>query len=116
MKIAEAVVLVEKLVDSELARLRRKNFPELDSVSVRVEIVDPEDSEKYGEFLGVPLAEYSVFDSGVLGNEIVVFARPLVADFGSGAELEKQVRITLLHEFGHALGMSEAEVERRGLE
>ncbi|MFH0834015.1 MAG: metallopeptidase family protein [Patescibacteria group bacterium] len=116
MKTADAVALVEKLVERELARLRRKNFPEVDAAVVRVEIADPEDAEKYGEFLGVPLAEFSIHDSGELPNEIVIFAAPLVRDFGTGVELEKEVRITILHEFGHLLGMSEAEVEARGLE
>jgi len=115
VKDAAAIALVETIIDRELARLRRKKFPALDSASVRVEICDPEDPAKYGEFDGVPLAEFSVNDSGELGNEIVIFARPLVADFGADAELEHEVRITILHEFGHALGMDEAEVERRGL-
>ena len=46
---------------------------------------------------------------------IVVFYVNLMAMCRDDAELEEQLRITLLHEIGHALGLDEDEVDALGL-
>ncbi len=46
---------------------------------------------------------------------IVVFYANLMATCRDDAELEEQLRITLLHEIGHALGLDEDEVDALGL-
>lgn len=112
---AADLALVRALVEKEMQRLRRKKFPHLDACTIRVVWIDRADPERYGEFSGTPLAEYSVYDSGQM-NEILLFAKPLIADFGRGARLQKEVRITLLHELGHAIGFDEDDLAARGLD
>ena len=75
----------------------------------------PEDDDRYGEFFGVPLCFSAPSAEGGGQPEIVLFANALVRDFGRGAELTEQVRITLLHELAHAMGEDEDQVAARGL-
>ncbi len=46
---------------------------------------------------------------------IVIFYANLIATCRDEDELEEQLRITLLHEIGHALGLDEDEVDALGL-
>ncbi len=46
---------------------------------------------------------------------IVVFYANLIASCRDEAELEEQLRVTILHEIGHALGLDEDEVDALGL-
>lgn len=110
------LTLVAGLVERELTRFRRKELPHIDAVAIRVLWVCREDPDRYGEFIGTPLADYSVYDSGQLQNEIVVYAKPLIADFGRAQTLAREVRITILHEFGHAFGFDEDDLADRGLD
>ncbi len=107
--------LVEMMVVREVARLRERNFPLIDTLVIRTEWENEEESELYGLFCGTPENEFCVENSGQLPNEIVLYAKTLVADFGHGEVLEKEIRITLLHELGHAFGFSEEELMERGL-
>lgn len=65
--------------------------------------VGASDLERHGELSGVPAAS------------IYLYQRNLERASRSAAELEAEVRITLLHEFGHALGFDEDGVDAMGL-
>jgi predicted Zn-dependent protease with MMP-like domain len=69
--------------------------------------------DKYGEYYGVPAPRQPPYDSGVLPPEIVVFAYPLLRDYPDQEALNKKVRIVIIHEIGHHLGLPEAELRRR---
>ena len=68
---------------------------------------------KYGEYYGIPAPRETPYDSGVLPPEIVIFAFPLLRDYPDQEALNKKVRIVIIHEIGHHLGLSEAELRRR---
>lgn len=70
----------------------------------------------YGMFEGPTLAER---DRAFIAwpSRILLFRRPLEADFGSDPfRLRAEIRRTLLHELGHYFGLSEEALSRLGLE
>jgi predicted Zn-dependent protease with MMP-like domain len=76
--------------------------------------------ELCGYFEGVPKLEQSISDGFALPNRIFVFREGNLAmatnDEGQvdTAELVRQIRITVLHELGHFLGMTEEELTELG--
>lgn len=68
----------------------------------------------YGFYHGIPLPERSVLDSGNLPDRISLYRVPLEEDFRNPGELERQIRMTLLHEIGHYFGMDEEALARFG--
>jgi predicted Zn-dependent protease with MMP-like domain len=66
-----------------------------------------------GLFVGIPLTERSVSDLADLSS-ITLFTRNLERSCSDGAELVEEIRVTLLHEIGHYLGMTEEELEEAG--
>jgi predicted Zn-dependent protease with MMP-like domain len=88
----------------------------LDNVAVLVEEEDGEDPELYGLYTGTPLTERTELGyAGSLPDTIVVYRRPLVADFGAEpAQLRREIRATVLHELGHHFGLDEDEIDELG--
>ncbi len=74
----------------------------------------PPDGTIYGFYQGVPLPERSVSDPYRLPDVISVYQGPLEEDFPEPGELQRQIRITLLHEIGHYFGLDEDALERLG--
>lgn len=71
--------------------------------------------EILGLFVGTPVGEKVYAPSGY-GNVVLLFQRNLERAGANRAEVEQEVRITLLHEYGHYLGFDEEDMERLGLE
>ncbi len=69
-----------------------------------------------GLYTGTPLPERSTLDSGRPPDVIHLFRRNLEFVARDAEELREEIRITLLHEVGHYLGMDEPDLERLGLE
>ena len=67
----------------------------------------------YGLYEGVPLTERGAGYYGVLPDRITIFRGPLERDFAT-QELEKQVRITVVHEIAHYFGFDEERLEELG--
>ena len=88
----------------------------LDNVAIVIEDAPPAGSDVlFGFYEGIPLAERGSHYTLVIPDRIILYRRPLEDEFGDGAELEWQIRVTMLHEIGHHLGLDEAEVEAIGL-
>jgi predicted Zn-dependent protease with MMP-like domain len=69
-----------------------------------------------GLFSGASNADRTTSASGVLPGTIHVFRRN-IEHFGTAREeVVDELRVTLLHEIGHALGMDEDELHQLGLE
>lgn len=74
-------------------------------------------SEILGVFTGASLAERSVEDPwSQLPGTIVLFRRNLERYAFDREQLLTELRITVFHEVGHFLGLSEADLEARGLD
>lgn len=69
--------------------------------------IDPGDG-LYGLYEGVPRTEWGA-DWLAVPNRIVLFRLPLEADFADPDELSDEVRITVLHELAHHLGIDDEE-------
>ncbi len=87
----------------------------LDNVAVMVETEHPEEPDLYGLFDGVPLTEGGPVP-GQLPNRVVIYRRPLEEDFDDPAELEHEIRVTVLHELGHYFGFDEGRLTELGYE
>ncbi len=74
---------------------------------------DPDMGWIYGLYTGIPLDEREGWAPS-LPSTIMVFMEPLVRDFPDEETLRSEVRITVLHELGHHLGMTEDDLDRLG--
>ena len=63
-----------------------------------------------GIYRGVPLSERAGYQL-VTPDVIAVFRKPLLSLCRTHRQVEAEVRLTVLHEFGHFLGLTEEQVE-----
>ena len=77
----------------------------LENIAVVVEDHNPEEPDIYG-----------LFDEPEYGPaKVAIYKRPLVEDFGDDpAELEREIRITVLHELAHYFGIDEERLDELG--
>jgi predicted Zn-dependent protease with MMP-like domain len=79
----------------------------LRNVAVVVEDENPEDPDLFGLW---EADEY-------MPDKITIYRLPLVEEFGHDpAELEREIRITVLHELAHYFGIDEDRLEELGYE
>jgi predicted Zn-dependent protease with MMP-like domain len=76
----------------------------LDNVAVVVEEENRNEPDLYGLF------DWPEF----MPAKIAIYRKPLVEDFDDAAELEEQIRVTVLHELGHYFGMDEDRIADLG--
>ncbi len=76
----------------------------LENLAVVVEDEDPDDPDLFG------LWQADEF----LPDKITIFRKPLVAAFPAPAELEEEIRITVLHELAHYFGIDEDRLDELG--
>jgi predicted Zn-dependent protease with MMP-like domain len=78
----------------------------LENVAVVVEDENPEDPGLFG-----------LYQSDEYGpHTVTIYRRPLEEDFDDPAELEREIRITVLHEVGHYFGLDEERLAELGYE
>ncbi len=74
--------------------------------------IEGDSSDLYGYYEGVPLTEQTPNEPH-FPPRITIFREPLLRDFGSnGAEIVRQIRLTVLHEIGHHFGLEESDLEK----
>ncbi len=103
----------EDVVDAALAELPPEIAAALANVALVVEERNDEEPDLYGLFEGIPLVDGGP-QPGDLPNRIAIYRRPLVEDFPDPAELREEIRITVLHELGHAIGLDEDRLDELG--
>ena len=67
----------------------------------------------FGLFQGWPLTEREGI-GGPLPDRIVIYRQPILRACETREEAIREIRITLLHEVGHYLGMNEEDLHRLG--
>lgn len=72
------------------------------------------DEDLYGLYEGVPRTEYGA-DWTAVPNRITLFRLPLEEDFADPAELAEEVRITVIHELAHHLGIDDDRLDELGV-
>src|SRR5262245_56073426 len=78
----------------------------LENLAVVVEEEDPADPDLFG------LWEADEF----MPDKITIFRRPLVESFADPDQLEREIRVTVLHELGHYFGLDEQRIQELGYE
>ena len=87
----------------------------LENVAVVVEDEHPDDPDLYGLYEGTPLPDRGDM-AGALPDRITIFRLPLEDEFPDPQELEREIRITVLHELGHYFGLDEDRLAELGYE
>ena len=84
-------------------------------VNVAVVVADehPGDPDLFGLYEGVPLPERGN-DAGLMPDRITIYRRPLEEEFPDPDELEREIRITVLHELGHYFGLDDSQLDELG--
>jgi predicted Zn-dependent protease with MMP-like domain len=60
---------------------------------------------------------FGLYQSGDYGpHTVTIYRRPLEAEFHDPFELEREIRITVLHELGHYFGLDEDRLAELGYE
>ncbi len=72
-----------------------------------------EEADLLGLYHGVPLPERQGGEPS-LPDCITIYRRPILRSCSTRAEVVREIRITLWHEVGHYLGMSEEDLHRLG--
>jgi predicted Zn-dependent protease with MMP-like domain len=73
------------------------------------------DDTLYGLYEGVPRTEYGA-DWASVPNRITLFRLPLEEDFPDPDDLAHEVRITVIHELAHHLGIDEGRLGELGVD
>jgi predicted Zn-dependent protease with MMP-like domain len=97
-------VTFEEHVARALDELPPQLAKALENVAVVVEEELPGDPDLFGLWES---AEY-------LPDKITIFRKPLVEAFRDPVELEKEIRITVLHELAHYFGIDEDRLQDLG--
>lgn len=125
MRIAAIPNRYDRLVEIDLAAFEElvadamDEVPEpfasaLDEVAVVVEERAPGHmGPLYGLYHGVPLTAGGPY-SGQLPAHITIYMHPMIDHFAAAGAIVEQVRITVLHELGHHLGLDEDDLDRLG--
>jgi predicted Zn-dependent protease with MMP-like domain len=103
----------EEHVERALAALPPELQAAVRNVEVSVEDEHPDDPDIFGLYEGVPLPERGDW-AGSLPDRIRIFRLPLVDSFPEPAELEEEIRVTVLHELAHYFGLDEDQLENLG--
>jgi predicted Zn-dependent protease with MMP-like domain len=102
----------EHLVGKALASIPEEYRAFLENVVVMTEDEPPDDMpDVMGLYEGVPLVERSIDDS-LLPDCITLYMGPIKRACGTPAEIEAEVRLTVLHEIGHFFGLEESQLEQ----
>jgi predicted Zn-dependent protease with MMP-like domain len=76
----------------------------LSNVAVVVEDENPEEPDLYGLFE----------EDEYMPAKVTIYRLPLEDSFDDPDELEREIRITVLHELAHYFGITEARIEELG--
>jgi predicted Zn-dependent protease with MMP-like domain len=115
----------QRLVDAAIKELPADIRDEVKNVTLIVddlptdqdltEYDPPLDPCLFGLYVGVPLTERSTASLPMLPDTIYIYQRNLERVCEDRETLQREIRITLLHEVGHYLGFDEDDMAERGL-
>jgi predicted Zn-dependent protease with MMP-like domain len=97
----------EEHVTRALDSLPPEIAAKIENVAIVVEDENAEETDLLGLFEG---------GGDYMPDKVTIYRLPLEADFPDPDELEREIRITVLHELGHYFGMDEDRLGRLGYE
>ena len=114
---------MEELVEAALGELPERAQKLLENVPVMVEALPSEvvvgdgfDPRGLGLFAGVPFPEQSALSGPPHLEAVFLYQRNIERVARSTAEVEAEIRTTLLHETGHFFGLDEEDLAEMGLD
>jgi predicted Zn-dependent protease with MMP-like domain len=114
---------LEEIVEAALNELPERAQKLLENVPVVVEdypsedvVADGFDPRGLGLFAGVPFPEHSALSGPPHLEAVFLYQRNIERVARSTAEVEAEIRTTLLHETGHFFGLDEEDLAEMGLE
>jgi predicted Zn-dependent protease with MMP-like domain len=103
----------ERLVGKALDEFPDELWARMTNVAVVVEDEHPGDPTLLGLYEGIPLTDRWDY-AGVLPDRIAVYRIPLCRMCADDDELVCQIRITVLHEFAHHVGLDDRALHDLG--
>lgn len=104
----------EALVTAALDGVPEPFASALRNVAVVVEDRSPPgDPDLFGLYIGIP-PTHGDLPSGALPPRVAIYMHPMLDYCETREELAHEVRVTVLHELGHALGMGEDRLRQLG--
>lgn len=104
----------ESMVADGLDSLHDDMLDQLDNVIFLVEDEPEDGSDVLGIYEGFALTERDTYGYGEQPDRITLYRLNLLTHCESIDELQREIRITLVHEVGHFLGISEARIHELG--
>lgn len=102
-----------ELVGQALDELPDDLWDRLDNVAVVVEDQHPTEPDLLGLYEGIPLTDRWDY-AGVLPDRIAIYRLPLCAMCADERELVEEVKITVVHEIAHHVGIDDHELHELG--
>lgn len=103
----------EDLVAGALDELPPAMVEHFRNVLVLVEDEHLEQPDLLGLYEGIPLTERADY-SGALPDRITLYRLPLCLLADDYDDLAAEIRVTVVHEFGHHMGLDEERLHRLG--
>lgn len=101
--------MVARALDELPEEFRRR----LDNVEIVIEDL-PGRGDLLGLYHGIPQTDRGMGYAGVLPDKITIYQVPIERRAKSPEDLERQVRVTVLHEIAHHFGISDERLRELG--
>jgi len=104
----------EGLVADALDSLPEQLGREFRNVAVLVEDEREGQPDLLGLYEGVPLTERGQWYSGVLPDRVTIFRLPILRRCATYADVVDEVRVTVVHELAHHMGIDDDRLDELG--
>jgi predicted Zn-dependent protease with MMP-like domain len=104
----------EELVTAALDSLPEELGRVFSNVVVLVEDEKPGEPGLLGLYEGVPLTERGTWYSGVLPDRVTIFRLPILRRCSTYAQVVDEVRVTVIHELAHHMGIDDDRLDDLG--
>ena len=104
----------EDLVSAGLDSLHEDMLAQLDNVIFLVEDAPADGSDVLGVYEGFSLADRGMYGYGEEPDRIILYRNNLLEHCADEAELQHEIRVTLVHEIAHFYGISEQRIHELG--
>jgi predicted Zn-dependent protease with MMP-like domain len=103
----------EELVGEALDGMPDQLWARFDNVAVVVEDANADDPDLLGLYEGIPLTDRWDY-AGVLPDKISIYRLPLCDVCHDETELVEEIRVTVVHELAHHMGIDDHELHELG--
>ncbi len=104
----------DELVSEALDELPDGITEFFDNVVILVEDENGDEPDILGLYEGVPLTERGEYGALELPDRISIYRQPLCACVATVEELRREIKVTVVHEFAHHLGIDDARLAELG--